>query len=101
MFGTSCRTAALAAFVLLLAGGLQAQSVTLAPTGYVTVNTGGTVQFAATASGFTIAAMKWEVANVQGGSAATGTIATGLTGGLYTAPATMPTQNPQSILLVA
>ncbi len=99
MFATSCRAAMLAGFALLFAGGVEAQSLTLAPTGYVTVGVGGTVQFTATASGFTIAAMKWEVANVQGGSASTGTITTGLTGGLYTAPASVP-QNSEPILLV-
>jgi hypothetical protein len=79
----------------------HAQSLTIAPSSNPSVTFGGTLQFTATASGFTIAGLKWEVASVQGGSASTGTITTGLTGGLYTAPTSIPAQNPQSILAVA
>ncbi len=78
-----------------------AQTLAVTPSNYPTVSVGATQQFTATASGFTIASIKWEVGNVQGGSTATGTITTGLTGGLYTAPATVPAQNPQTILAVA
>jgi len=86
---------------LFCAGVLHAQSLAVTPSGNPSVTVGATRQFTATATGFTIAALKWEVASVQGGSAATGTITTGLTGGLYTAPAAVPSQNQQTILAVA
>jgi len=78
-----------------------AQSLSVTPSGYLTVSVGGTMQFAAVPTGFTISALKWEVGSVQGGSAATGIITTGLTGGLYTAPAVLPSQGSETILAVA
>ena len=83
-----------------LRGRLQAQSLTVTPSGYLTVPVGGTLQCTAVASGFTVAGIKWEVGSLQGGNATTGTITTGLTGGLYTAPAAIPGQNPQTIMAV-
>jgi len=78
-----------------------AQTLTIAPSNNPSVTLGGTLQFTATANGFTIAGLKWLVASSQGGSVSTGTITTGLTGGLYTAPSAMPGQNPQTIGAVA
>ena len=88
-------------FLLLGAGVLQAQSLTITPSGYPTVGVGGTLQFTAVANGFTLSGMKWLVNSLQGGAASTGTITTGLTGGLYTAPSAVPGQNPQTIGVVA
>ncbi|MGA2118554.1 MAG: hypothetical protein ABSH56_27835, partial [Bryobacteraceae bacterium] len=88
--------------LLSIGGSLAfAQSLGITPSNNPSVTVGGTLQFAATANGFTISSLKWEVASVQGGSTATGTISTGLTGGLYTAPTAIPAQNPQSITAVA
>jgi uncharacterized repeat protein (TIGR02543 family) len=83
------------------AGGAFAQSLTVTPSNYPTVPVGGTLQFTATANGFTISSIKWEVDNVQGGSATSGTITTGLAGGLFSAPATVPVQSQETILAVA
>ena len=87
--------------LLFCTGVLHAQSLSVVPSNYPTVVVGGTMQFTAVASGFNISSIKWEVGSLQGGSAANGTITTGLTGGLYTGPATIPGQNPQTIMAVA
>ncbi len=81
----------------LCAGALQAQSLAITPSAYPAVTVGGTLQFAAVPSGFAISSIKWLVGTQQGGTAATGTITTGLNGGLYTAPTVIPGQNPQTI----
>ncbi len=62
-----------------------AASVTIS--GASTVRLGATTQFSATVVNASNQAVTWQVNNVTGGSAATGTISAA---GLYTAPATMP-----------
>lgn len=63
-----------------------AASITISP-GYTSVGVNGTVQYRATVSGLSNTAVTWEVCGVKGGSAANGTISSG---GLYKAPATIP-----------
>ncbi len=75
-------------------GVLLAQTITVAPTGYVTVGLGGTVQYTATVTGLTNTDVTWSAGNVVGGNSVSGTISTG---GLYTAPAAVPGQNPVAI----
>ncbi len=65
---------------------LMAQSITISP-GYTTVGVNGTVQYSATVMGLANTAVTWSVSGVKGGNATYGTITTG---GLYTAPATIP-----------
>jgi len=68
---------------------LQAQTVTLAPTGYITAGPSGTVQFRATVTGYT-GDMKivWTAGGKVGGDSTVGTITQD---GLYTAPAAIST----------
>jgi hypothetical protein len=69
-------------------------SISLSP-GYTNVGVGGTVQYTATVTGLTNTAVKWEVNEIPGGNSTLGTITTG---GLYKAPATVPSA---STLIVA
>jgi hypothetical protein len=64
----------------------EAQSVAISP-GYTTIGVNGTVQYSATVTGLASTAVTWSVVGVKGGNATYGTITTG---GLYTAPATIP-----------
>lgn len=73
---------------------LFAQSISVAPSGYVTVGLGGTVQYSATVSGLTNSAVTWSAGGVVGGNSTAGMISAG---GLYTAPSAMPGQNPVAI----
>ena len=77
---------------------LQAQTtVTVAPTGYVTVGPGGTQQFTAQAHGFTgdgSATFIWLVSGKVGGNSTIGTISST---GLYTAPTTVPASGMETI----
>jgi hypothetical protein len=68
---------------------LQAQTVTLAPTGYISAGPGGTVQLTAKVSGYT-GDMKlvWTAGGKVGGNPSVGTVTQD---GLYTAPATIST----------
>lgn len=59
---------------------------------------GTTVQFVATISNSGSSAVSWQVNGVAGGSAAAGTISSG---GLYTAPATLPSPNTVSVTAVS
>ena len=68
-------------------------AVTLLP-GAATVVTGTTEQFTATVTNASNTAVTYEVNNVAGGAAATGTISTA---GLYTAPAQVPNPNTVEI----
>src|SRR5580704_8946919 len=79
--GLFCCVAALVA-----PGVLKAQSITIHP-GYTTVGVNQTVQYAATVTGLTTKTVTWSVSGVKGGNSTNGTITTG---GLYTAPATIP-----------
>lgn len=70
-------------------GGQSVVSIAISPTS-ATVSAGGTQQFQATVTGSSNTAVQWQVNNVTGGNAQTGTISTA---GLYTAPqTTMPLQ---------
>ena len=71
---------------LLAPATLQAQSITISP-GYTTVGVKGKVQYTATVTGLVNTAVTWSVHGVKGGNSTYGTITTG---GLYTAPATIP-----------
>lgn len=64
-----------------------AQTVTVAPSGYVTAAVGGTVQFTATVNGSTNQSVTWSLPGQKRNSTALGTISST---GLYTAPATAP-----------
>src|SRR5580704_5160018 len=76
----------LCAAALLSAGALGAQSITISP-GYTTVGVNGTVQYTATVTGLAHSNVTWSVNGIKGGNSTYGTI-TG--GGLYTAPAKVP-----------
>jgi len=72
---------------LLLPGALKAQTIAISPS-YTTVGVNGTVQYSATVTGLKNTTVTWSVNSVKGGSSTYGTITTG---GLYTAPARIPT----------
>ena len=74
------------------------QSVTITPNGYVTAAPGATVQFSANVTGETNTAVYWYAGGKKGGSTTNGTISAT---GLYTAPTTMPGQNPVAIKAVS
>ncbi len=63
-------------------------------TGAADTRLGTTTQFSAVVTGSSSQAVTWQVNGITGGSAATGTITTG---GLYTAPATIPNPNTVTI----
>jgi uncharacterized protein (DUF1800 family) len=83
-----------------LASGLGAQTISIAPTGYLTAGPGGTQQFTATittgADSMTTPTAIWLAGGVVGGNAIAGTISPT---GLYTAPMTIPS-NPVQITAV-
>jgi uncharacterized protein (DUF1800 family) len=68
---------------------LHAQTITIAPIGYITAGPGGTQQFTATITGDTAmsAAVAWSAAGKAGGTSIAGTISST---GLYTAPMVPP-----------
>src|SRR6266513_1988056 len=70
---------------------VQSVTVTISPTS-VALAPNGTQQFTATVTGSSNTAVTWEVNDVTGGNATTGTVSTS---GLYTAPATVP--NPANV----
>lgn len=73
-----------------LAGSMMyAQTITIAPTGYITAGPGGTQQFTAVITGDTMmgASVNWLAGGTLGGNATVGTISSA---GLYTAPMTGP-----------
>ncbi|HVW07115.1 MAG TPA: DUF1800 domain-containing protein [Bryobacteraceae bacterium] len=91
------RFGALLAMAAALPGGvLTAQTVTLAPTGYITAGPGGTVQFTATVSGYT-GDMKivWMAGGKAGGNSTVGTITQD---GLFTAPTTVPSSGMTPVM---
>jgi hypothetical protein len=73
---------------------LCAQSITVTPT-MPSVAVNGTVQFTAQVSGLSSNAVRWSAGGVQGGNTTAGTISSS---GLYTAPKTIPGQNPVQII---
>ncbi|HQR31679.1 MAG TPA: DUF1800 family protein [Blastocatellia bacterium] len=74
------------ATVTVSGSGTPTVSIGISPTS-ATVQTSATQQFTATVSGSANTSVTWQVNNVTGGSATTGTITSA---GLYTAPATIP-----------
>ena len=72
--------------VLLASGALNAQSIAIHP-GYTIVGVNQTVQYTAAVTGLTNQTVTWSVSGVKGGNSIYGEITTG---GLYTAPATIP-----------
>ena len=94
---------------LLTAGWLAGCSSSSAPTAtspQVTVIISGaadtrlstTTQFSAAVTGTSNTSVQWEVDGVLGGSTANGTITTG---GIYTAPATMPSPNTVTVTAIS
>lgn len=76
-------------------GGAPAITVSITP-GNTSVQTGNTQQFTATVANTANTAVTWQVNNVTGGAAATGTISNS---GLFTAPAAVP--NPATVTVKA
>jgi uncharacterized protein (DUF1800 family) len=72
---------------IFVPGVLQAQTVTISP-GYTNLGVNQTLQYTATVTGLTNTAVTWSVTGVVGGNATNGRITQA---GLYTAPATIPT----------
>ena len=68
-------------------------AVSISPTSAI-VPVGKTLQFTATVTGTSNTAVTWSVNNVAGGNSTVGTISTG---GLYTAPDTVPASNPVTV----
>ena len=75
--------------------GVPQVSVSISPTS-ATVQTGATQQFAATVTGSTNTLVNWQVNGVAGGNSTVGTVTSG---GLYAAPATVP--SPASVTVTA
>lgn len=78
--------------------GSTVKTVTVSVSGAAQARVGTTVQFVATVANSGNTAVSWQVNGVAGGSAATGTISTG---GLYTAPAALPSPNTVSVTAVS
>ena len=72
---------------------VYAQSISVSPT-MPYVGLGGTGQFSATVTGLSRTGVRWSAVGKVGGSATSGKISAT---GLYTAPATLPGQNPVQI----
>lgn len=70
--------------------------VSVSPAGVVTLQPGGTFQFAATVAGTTDTAVQWSVNGIPGGNSTVGAISPA---GLYTAPSTVP--NPNTVTIPA
>lgn len=73
-------------------GVAYSQTVTVNPTGYITVATGGTIQFSATVTGTTNQHVTWSLPGNSGSSTTFGAIDIN---GLYTAPAAIPSGGVQ------
>jgi hypothetical protein len=78
---------------MCLIGPVFAQSITISPKN-PSVAVTKMVQFSAKVTGLTSSDVTWYAGGVQGGSTAAGKISTG---GLYTAPASLPGQNPVTV----
>lgn len=83
---------------LLLPGAARAAVTVTLNTPYTQTQTGQTVQYGATVAGSTDHGVVWQVNNVVGGTAATGTISKM---GLYTAPASVPVPAIATVTAVA
>ena len=75
-------------------GGTGSGAITVSVTGSASTRLGATSQFTATVANSNSQAVTWKVNGIAGGSTATGTISTS---GLYTAPISVPSQNPVTI----
>lgn len=75
-------------------GGSGSGAVTVTVTGAASTRLGSTSQLTATVANSTNQAVTWNVNGISGGSTATGTISAT---GLYTAPTSIPSQNPITI----
>jgi uncharacterized protein (DUF1800 family) len=75
-------------------GGTGTGAVTVTVSGSASTRLGATSQFTATVANSTNQSVTWKVNGIVGGSTATGTISTS---GLYSAPTTVPSQNPVTI----
>src|SRR5580700_3185886 len=95
MTGIGRRLAPAVCFVAALLGGgmLQAQTIAIGPTGYLTAAPGATQQFTATITGDSMAgaSVSWFAGGKAGGNTTVGTIRSN---GLYTAPM-VPTASGQ------
>lgn len=89
--------AALLFSLIACGGGSSAVSVTIDPTA-ATLSENQTQQFTASVNNTSNTAVNWQVNGVTGGSATTGTISST---GLYTAPATITTQQLETITAVS
>ena len=72
-----------------MAGTLQAQSIKITP-GYITIGVGQKVQYTASTTGLSDTSVSWYVGSTKGGNSTYGTITQA---GLYTAPATIPSNS--------
>jgi len=79
----------------LVGQALYAQSITISP-GYTTIGVNATVPYSAAVTGLTPATVTWGVNGIAGGNATIGKITTG---GMYTAPGTIPSGG--SVLITA
>src|SRR4051812_26053770 len=84
-------------YCVLFGGFLQGQTVSIAPSP-ATVGVGLTQQLTATVTGLSNTNVTWSVAGKGAGNATVGTITPA---GLYTAPLTLPGQNPVSVRATA
>ena len=90
MFRLGRHFAPFACFAAALAGSiLYGQTITIAPTGYITAGPGGTQQFTATltGAGMASATVVWSAGGKAGGNSTVGTLSSS---GLYTAPLVIP-----------
>ncbi len=78
--------------------GTPAPTPSVVVAGAAATRVGGTAQFSATVNGVASTAVTWQVNQITGGSAATGTISSS---GLYTAPATLPASASVTITAVS
>ena len=76
----------------------SAQTVTISPNSNVTATVGGTVKFSAKVTGLSSDRVNWFAGGVLGGNSTSGKISTS---GLFTAPSTLPTNNPVEIKVVS
>src|SRR5215510_13453665 len=83
----------LLSLLLASASRLYAQSIVLSPTN-PSVAVGKTVQFTAKVTGLSSLDVTWSAGGIVGGNATVGTISST---GLYTAPVSLPGQNPVQI----
>jgi uncharacterized protein (DUF1800 family) len=79
-------------------GGTTTPAITVTVSGSADTRLGSTTQFNVTVANATSQSVTWKVNGIAGGSTATGTISST---GLYTAPTSIPSQNPVTISAVS